>query len=192
MAGRPADRGRRTVKAATSRQHKPPINARELKSFLPSVDVIAKDLYSIEFRNNIARCPHLGNHKNGDRDPSLRHDRRKNRIFCASQNCFGEKGADAFKFTQVMDNCSFPEALRKLNSRYGHQPPELLDYALFCHSEVNRQMPRVDFEAPSGFYWLTFSKFELQLYNLRHLAHHTGQLADRLHSQANLGVAWVR
>lgn len=73
-----------------------------------------------------------------------------------------------------------------------YDPPELLDYASFCHSEVNRQMPSVDFEAASGFYWLQFSKFELQLYNLRHLAHHTGQLADRLRSQANLGVGWVR
>lgn len=73
-----------------------------------------------------------------------------------------------------------------------YQPPELLDYALFCHSEVTRQLPLVDFEAPSGFYWLPFSKLELQLYNLRHLAHHTGQLADRLRSQAGLGVGWVR
>jgi len=59
-------------------------------------------------------------------------------------------------------------------------------------SEVSRQMASVDFDAPSGFYWLPFSKFELQLYTLRHLAHHTGQLADRLRSQANLGVGWVR
>jgi hypothetical protein len=73
-----------------------------------------------------------------------------------------------------------------------YQPPELLDYALFCQSEVSRQMASVDFDAPSGFYWLPFSKFELQLYTLRHLAHHTGQLADRLRSQANLGVGWVR
>jgi hypothetical protein len=73
-----------------------------------------------------------------------------------------------------------------------YQPPELLDYALFCHSEVNRRIPAIDFEASSGFYWLPFDKFELQLYNLRHLAHHTGQLLDRLRSQANLGVAWVQ
>jgi tetratricopeptide (TPR) repeat protein len=73
-----------------------------------------------------------------------------------------------------------------------YQPPELLDYALFCHSEVSRQMASVDFDAPSGFYWLPFSKFELQLYTLRHLAHHTGQLADRLRALARVGVPWVR
>jgi uncharacterized protein (DUF927 family) len=113
------------VNTASSRQRKPSIKTQDLKSFLPSVDVIARDLYSIEFRNNVARCPHTGNHKNGDRDPSLRYDRRKNRIFCASQNCFGEKGADAFKLAQVMDNCSFPDALQTLNGRYGHQAPQL-------------------------------------------------------------------
>jgi hypothetical protein len=69
---------------------------------------------------------------------------------------------------------------------------ELLDYALFCHSEVNRQIPVVDLEAASGFYWLPFNKMELLLYNLRHLSHHTGQLTDRLRSQAHLGVPWVR
>jgi hypothetical protein len=32
----------------------------------------------------------------------------------------------------------------------------------------------------------------VHLYNLRHLAHHTGQLADRLRIAANIGVTWAR
>ena len=36
-----------------------------------------------------------------------------------------------------------------------------------------------------------FNKMELQLYNLRHLQHHTGQLAARLRTAANLAVTWV-
>lgn len=69
---------------------------------------------------------------------------------------------------------------------------ELLQYADFCHSEIDTQTAAVDLEAPSGFYWLPFNKLELQFYNIRHLAHHTGQLSDRLRSQANLGLQWVR
>lgn len=44
--------------------------------------------------------------------------------------------------------------------------------------------------APSGFYWLPMNKFELYLYNLRHIQHHTGQLVERLHGVGVSGVAW--
>lgn len=69
---------------------------------------------------------------------------------------------------------------------------ELLEYAAFCGTEIETRIASVDLGAPSGFYWLPMNKFELQLYNLRHLAHHTGQLADRLRSQAGIGLPWVR
>jgi len=52
-------------------------------------------------------------------------------------------------------------------------------------------LPALNLEAPSGFYWLPFNKAELQFYNIRHTQHHTGQLADRLRTAANLGVDWV-
>lgn len=69
---------------------------------------------------------------------------------------------------------------------------ELLQYAEFCHREIDVQTANLDLAAPSGFYWLPFGKLELQFYNIRHLSHHTGQLSDRLRAQANLGVPWVR
>jgi hypothetical protein len=69
---------------------------------------------------------------------------------------------------------------------------ELLEYLEFCQREVEKQTAVLDLEAASGFYWLPFNKLELQFYNLRHLAHHTGQLAERLRSQANIGLPWVR
>ena len=69
---------------------------------------------------------------------------------------------------------------------------EMLAYHAHCVMEVDKQMGAMDLEAPSGFYWLPFSKLELQFYNLRHIAHHTGQLADRLRTHADIGVAWVR
>jgi hypothetical protein len=69
---------------------------------------------------------------------------------------------------------------------------ELLEYAELCHREVDIQIAALDLDAPSGFFWLPFNKLALQFYNLRHLAHHTGQLSERIRSEAGIGVGWVR
>lgn len=90
--------------------------------------------------------------------------------------------------------------LGEIPSRPGFKPQidqpytqvELIEYVDFCHGEVDRQVPALDFDAPSGFSWLPMNKMELQFYNLRHLAHHTGQLSTRLRSQTGIGVAWSR
>ena len=97
----------------------PRLTASELKRQIPEVARVATDLYGIEFRNGVAKCPFSGKHNHGDRDPSLRHDRKRNRLFCASQLCFGEKGVDAIGLVQLMDGCQFPEALKKLAEHYG-------------------------------------------------------------------------
>lgn len=69
---------------------------------------------------------------------------------------------------------------------------ELLEYAEFCHGEIDRQTETLDLDAPSGFHWLSFNKLELQFYNIRHLAHHTGQLSERLRTHADTGLPWKR
>ncbi|HTP85843.1 MAG TPA: DinB family protein [Bryobacteraceae bacterium] len=69
---------------------------------------------------------------------------------------------------------------------------EVLEYFALCRAEVEKQAPLLDLDAPSGFPWLHFNKLELQFYNIRHVQHHTGQLADRLRTAANIGVDWVR
>ena len=68
---------------------------------------------------------------------------------------------------------------------------QILAYMDLCREEVARQIPSTDLEAESGFFWLPFSKLELQFYNIRHLQHHTAQLADRLRNRASIGVDWV-
>lgn len=95
------------------------LTAAELKRRIPEVARVANDLYGIEFRNGVARCPFVEKHNHGDRNPSFRHDRKKNRVFCASQQCFGEKGADAIGLVQVMERCTLPEAIQKLAEYYG-------------------------------------------------------------------------
>jgi hypothetical protein len=43
----------------------------------------------------------------------------------------------------------------------------------------------------SGFSWLRFTRMELHLYNLRHIQHHTGQLAAALRRRGAEGVPWI-
>ncbi len=69
---------------------------------------------------------------------------------------------------------------------------EVLEYYQVCRAEAEARVPALDLAAPSGFDWLPFNKLELQFYNIRHIQHHTGQLADRLRTVANIGLPWVR
>jgi len=69
---------------------------------------------------------------------------------------------------------------------------ELGGYCQWCRELVDSAVDRLDLQAPdSGFPWYRMSKLEHQLVNLRHLQHHTGQLADRLRHRAGRGVDWV-
>jgi hypothetical protein len=69
---------------------------------------------------------------------------------------------------------------------------DLLEYLEICRTESVHNVSLLDLDAPSGFSWLPFNKLELQFYNIRHLQHHTGQLADRLRNVDNIGLDWVR
>jgi hypothetical protein len=69
---------------------------------------------------------------------------------------------------------------------------KVLEYHEFCCGEVESKVPSLDLEAESGFSWLPFNRLEVQFYNIRHLQHHTGQLADRLRTAAGIGLGWVR
>jgi hypothetical protein len=84
------------------------------------------------------------------------------------------------------------EALRERVVPEPYAKAELLDYQKICCDEVLDKVPRVSLDAPSGFDWLPFNRFEVHLYNLRHIHHHTGQLADRLRTAAGIGLPWVR
>jgi hypothetical protein len=81
-----------------------------------------------------------------------------------------------------------------------HAPPQIgapydqasvLDYLAFCQQQVRERVPQLDWAAASGFDWLPFNKFELQLYTLRHIQQHTGELMERLGARANVELDWV-
>jgi hypothetical protein len=78
----------------------------------------------------------------------------------------------------------------------GTAPPEppaksvLLNYLAFCQRQVHEYVPTLVFEAASGFDWLPFTKFELQLYSIRHIQQHVGELMERLGPHAS-AIDWV-
>lgn len=66
---------------------------------------------------------------------------------------------------------------------------QLLDYLAFVQKQVQERVPALNLEANSGFDWLPFNKLELQLYNIRHIQQHAGELYERLGS--NIEIDWV-
>jgi hypothetical protein len=69
---------------------------------------------------------------------------------------------------------------------------EVLAYWCFCDQMVDRAIDALDLQSPeSGFHWYKFSKLEHQIMNIRHIEHHTAQLADRLRSTSGIAIRWV-
>jgi hypothetical protein len=67
---------------------------------------------------------------------------------------------------------------------------DVLEYLAFCRGEVVSRVEELRMEGPSGFEWLPFGKLELQLYSIRHMQQHVGELAVRL-GERGVEVPWV-
>jgi len=83
-----------------------------------------------------------------------------------------------------------PNEARVIPQPYSKE--DVLEFCEFCCAEVDVRVPADRLDAESGFYWLPFNRLELHFYNIRHIQHHQGQLADRLRNAAHIGVPWVR
>jgi hypothetical protein len=68
---------------------------------------------------------------------------------------------------------------------------EVLDFLDLCLHFMEEQLQNIDLAAKSGFDWLPFNKLELQLYNIRHIQQHTGELCERLGAHGDVEVDWV-
>lgn len=68
---------------------------------------------------------------------------------------------------------------------------QILDYLEQCRREVDTQLATVDLHGPSGFEWLPMTKLELQIYTIRHVQEHAGELAGRLADRAGIETGWV-
>ena len=83
-----------------------------------------------------------------------------------------------------------------------HRPPrtgapytkaEVLAYWSVVDATVDRAVDALDLmTADSGFPWAKVPKAEHQFMNIRHIQHHTAQLADRLRTAHGIGLDWVR
>ena len=68
---------------------------------------------------------------------------------------------------------------------------DVVAYWEWTREKMESAVEDLDLEAESGFFWLPFSKLELQFYNIRHLQHHTGQLIERIRQNLDKEVGWV-
>jgi hypothetical protein len=82
-----------------------------------------------------------------------------------------------------------PDQVPKIGEPYSQN--EILEFISICQTKLNELVPSLELQESSGFSWLPFNKLELQLYNIRHLMLHTGELCERLGTQAGVNVGWV-
>jgi len=68
---------------------------------------------------------------------------------------------------------------------------EILEYLQACQEQVEVQVDSQDPGAPSGFSWMHCSRLELQIYNIRHLQQHIGELCEGLGSKGATQIGWV-
>ena len=69
---------------------------------------------------------------------------------------------------------------------------QVLEYLDVCDRMVDEAVDSSDLDADTcGFWWYKMGKLEHQFVNIRHIQHHTAQLADRLRQNAGIGVNWV-
>jgi hypothetical protein len=67
---------------------------------------------------------------------------------------------------------------------------EVLERLAQVERDVVEQIPVMDFDEQTGATGALANKFELQLYNIRHIQQHTGELYQRL-SPYNLKLEWA-
>ncbi len=68
---------------------------------------------------------------------------------------------------------------------------DILEYYPICYKKVEIELDKINLNDDSGFHWVPLNKFELQIYNIRHIQHHTAQLVERLRQTANIPTKWV-
>jgi hypothetical protein len=68
---------------------------------------------------------------------------------------------------------------------------DVLAYCDHIDGMVADLVASTPFDAPSGFPWLSFTRGEAHLSNLRHIQHHVGQLSERLRQTMDVGTDWV-
>jgi hypothetical protein len=79
----------------------------------------------------------------------------------------------------------------QMRASTAYSKTEVLEYLMVCQDQVATQVPELDMDGASGFYWIPMNKLELQFYNIRHLQHHTGELCERLGATSAVEIGWI-
>lgn len=109
---------------------------------------------------------------------------------------YASRSEDAFEpWEKRRPNCHYmgqlpypPHTVFEIGPPYS--PEDMLAYLGVVEGTLEKSLPKEEFDAESGFEWIPFDRFELHLYNLRHLQHHTAQLIERLRAVTGKGVSW--
>jgi hypothetical protein len=67
----------------------------------------------------------------------------------------------------------------------------ILEYLEFCRRQVMERVPQMDLAAPEPNIPQPFSMLELQIYTIRHIMQHTGELLERLSARSGVYIDWV-
>lgn len=68
----------------------------------------------------------------------------------------------------------------------------ILEYLAFCQQHVAERVPQLDLEGPEGHGDRSITMLEQQIYSIRHLMQHTGELMERLGARTGAEIDWVR
>ena len=66
----------------------------------------------------------------------------------------------------------------------------LLEYLAFLQEHVVERVPQLKLEGPEG-HGRSMTTLELQIYSIRHLMQHTGELMERLGDRTGAQIDWV-
>jgi len=67
----------------------------------------------------------------------------------------------------------------------------ILEYLAFCQQQVAERIPRLKLEEPEGHGSRSMLTLELQIYSIRHIMQHTGELMERLAARTDAQIDWV-
>ena len=82
------------------------------------------------------------------------------------------------------------EDFAPLERREPYDKETVLEYLAFCRQHVAERVPQLDLAAAEG-HGREFTVLELQIYSIRHLMQHVGELGERLGAQAGIEIDWV-
>lgn len=82
------------------------------------------------------------------------------------------------------------EARRHSKQGIPFSKEEILERLSTVEWDIVEQIPMMNLDGRSGYAWIPTNKLELQLYNIRHIQQHTGELYERL-SLRHVKLNWV-